>query len=679
MSKNPLKLAACVAVIHAADAHVRAYPSKATATEEVPAEMRAACHFLTRVTNQLSSGLGEYSSQQAASAVLGAPASYSTTGFTYVFPHPAIKHLRSLKSSPSTTVPPAPDSDSASATDDSDSDTDSQASNSSRQSQPSQPSDEDAPIDDGIAPSVSYGGGTASSFVVNGEVVSVPQHIHYGYRSVPFSRYSLYEYGGLVQVVKKKPSSSSAPEEAPTPADLEAGHTPALGRKPSATFDFDPQHPLFSTHTQQLRSKHLTPVLAGAPCPRYPGPQPDSPSKTWCQQAAAFSEYMLALFRPWDLSSSEPVRGTSWDDFCAFITELELGDGVSAASFVGRSIAAIIHNVARSLHTSHKRKKLSSRYRARCADLLLTRSRVAGGFVAVGDGLERRAADEISRLVTMADSSSQRASQRAEMSTYVQSSLDSALAVLGDVPVGTQEQPPGHGLHDARKDAVVGMVTSIYQRDPHGADVEAAEDVYTAPPIGGAGAAGSEGVDTDSSTAAGANAKQLEGVAIVMRYLRDLQTHRADGTAPAPEQLFLFVTGGPGVGKSFFARILDDAITQSGSAMACAAYTGCAACQVPRPQTLHSLLNLGGRKSKRGAAEDKADGNAPLKPLDQLAKQALQQRLRDVDVLLIDEVKLCNCRVLVHLHLIMHCPRLRTCGCVKAAISDMQLTSIALV
>ena len=64
------------------------------------------------------------------------------------------------------------------------------------------------------------------------------------------------------------------------------------------TCDLDQRHPLHTTHTQRLRSLQQTPVLAGGPPPRYPGPRPSNPTKNWLKQADKYACYIATAFCP---------------------------------------------------------------------------------------------------------------------------------------------------------------------------------------------------------------------------------------------------------------------------------------------------------------------------------------------------------------------------------------------
>ena len=49
-----------------------------------------------------------------------------------------------------------------------------------------------------------------------------------------------------------------------------------------------------------MRSHQQTPVLAGGPPPRYLGPRPLNPSKTWLKQADQYACYIMTAFCPWN-------------------------------------------------------------------------------------------------------------------------------------------------------------------------------------------------------------------------------------------------------------------------------------------------------------------------------------------------------------------------------------------
>lgn len=632
MSKNPNKLSACLSVVHNAQTHTTKYPSTAEPTDAVTREMRAGCLFVTRITNQLT-GTVEISAQQAAAAVIGMPSAFSTSAFTYVFPYAAMQHVEACR--PKSLAPsssPAADEPSS----DSESDTSSVRSNEGAEGDGEGSTAGDQDVYAAMSTETSNTG-TASTYNVGGLPVTVPQHDHYRYRGPAFKYYCLYEWAALVQVVKKRAAKAGADVEegAEEGADV-AAEGVGRGRTPSAQFDFDPDHPLAATHTQQLRSKQFTPVLAGKSCPRYPGGRPAAPSRAWELKARAFSEYILVLFQPWDLTTKLPGE-ISWDAFSAYMGTLQDGP----VAYVDRSKARIIHNIARGLTCSSRDNYIATRYRARAADLLLKKTWGKEGDDVYGlQRVHKEAASAIERLQAAADGGTQHKNYQA-FDAYIQRALLSAAAAFGPTPPGNQEYPVGHSVVQADADGVHEMVGKIYACNPAVTGLLPPEPASVTP-SGSRSGAGDIPLQPPAPIAGGvqANLKQREGIAIVVDYINQLQAHRASpDTVPPPPQLNLFVTGAPGVGKSFFVRELNTAVKGRGSRLVCAAFTGCAATQLPHPQTLHSVLHFGGgRNSKKKGATESSDMNRPLHALKPADLQALREYLKDVDVFLIDEV-----------------------------------------
>ena len=70
------------------------------------------------------------------------------------------------------------------------------------------------------------------------------------------------------------------------------------GRPDNGCFDFDPDHILYATHYQQLRSKQKIPLLIRLP-PKNPSSKPEVLTDKWKKTARHFAQYYLTLFRPW--------------------------------------------------------------------------------------------------------------------------------------------------------------------------------------------------------------------------------------------------------------------------------------------------------------------------------------------------------------------------------------------
>jgi hypothetical protein len=118
------------------------------------------------------------------------------------------------------------------------------------------------------------------------------------------------------------------------------------GRKPNATFAFHPNHPLYHSHIQRLRSKQMTLIYNAHP-PKHPGLPPTKPNvhvssfekyeyKTiynkWLKQADAFACYYSILFLPHpaiygDRDLMKSIHSyedyLSWSNFARRIKDME--------------------------------------------------------------------------------------------------------------------------------------------------------------------------------------------------------------------------------------------------------------------------------------------------------------------------------------------------------------------
>lgn len=136
--------------------------------------------------------------------------------------------------------------------------------------------------------------GSAMAFrTSNGQIVAVPQHIHYAYRGPELATLTLYEYVALVKIVRRRGQEYEGIEQ------HDDGQPLRRGREPNAVFQFDPEHPLSRTHQQQLRSKIVVPQPVALP-PNV---------LTVARDRVAL--YYLSLLRPWNVNSL-PHLEFSW-------------------------------------------------------------------------------------------------------------------------------------------------------------------------------------------------------------------------------------------------------------------------------------------------------------------------------------------------------------------------------
>ena len=138
-----------------------------------------------------------------------------------------------------------------------------------------------------------------------GKKLPVPNPIHYRHRGQDLKVLNRHEYYSLVKIQKGSTGNNKR------------------GRKPSKRFSFSIHHPLSSTHSQHLMSKHPVLVCSGRP-PKHPGmpPREDKGGQIdeWEKNASVFARYYLCMFRPEDEGK---VHDYSWDAFVDFVEDLQ--------------------------------------------------------------------------------------------------------------------------------------------------------------------------------------------------------------------------------------------------------------------------------------------------------------------------------------------------------------------
>jgi hypothetical protein len=100
-------------------------------------------------------------------------------------------------------------------------------------------------------------GGTNSYKTAAGQVVFLTQAESYCHRGPAFADYSQSEFESIVQLQDRSTSSKNTKND--------------HGRKLRPTFLLRLNHPLYSFHVGVICMKMCTPMLAGAPPPKFPG------------------------------------------------------------------------------------------------------------------------------------------------------------------------------------------------------------------------------------------------------------------------------------------------------------------------------------------------------------------------------------------------------------------------
>lgn len=334
LSKNPAELIESVPLLHTARKMAMRYGSVA---DDADTPERDAKFLAAKLLNSLG-GMQEYSKEVCAAAALGLPSSFSTEETVLLFAHGAAAALRNLKDGRGIDV----DSDSESG-DESEDDEDAHAAPADDdgegevegvavvEAEPTDGSDDALRSDTGVCrvlsltrainpssgdvdaeddtmgesvtgPAAGSAGGEHQDYTSGGHVIVIdgPQgpeakgvlQVHdYYHRGPAFREMCMYEYVGLVRR-ERKPRTTSENGEV---RHILPRNTPRAragrGRPRNFCAPFEENHPLSSTHYQQIRSKSVTPILAGAPRPT---------AKEWAkrQTRQRFVNYYAALFVP---------------------------------------------------------------------------------------------------------------------------------------------------------------------------------------------------------------------------------------------------------------------------------------------------------------------------------------------------------------------------------------------
>jgi hypothetical protein len=704
ITKDSTPLATSLSVVHAAMKDIEAYPSVA---DDSGQPQRTGQHLLQRILNKLS-GASEVSAEQAAAELIGCPAHQSTHSFEYLFVRAAVAYYKQLHLTATGGDAERPwqgggdDTDGSSDSSSRDGDVGGEdlgaagrrgGSRRIAYSRLDGGDDREADLGD-------FGG--APVYLVNGVPTPVPQHTNYALRGPALAVLTLYEYVGIISIVPKRVCSGDDQlDDDGTDSDA-GGHSGdedgprRHGRHFSTTFEFDSRHPLRETHVQRIRSKQVVPLITGRP-PRYPGPRCARAGASWQRSAARWACFIQCLFRPWDADSFQrggDLEGVAPHDFAAvgiYIAELEGAPPVESGtpqppSHLGRYRAATITNVSRNLSINNDNKKLLTRYRMRAAAVWGGATDFAGTFEAglaarrrlgatgddvnddsdldTGDGgdaeaeayVAAAAAVEQLRAAARADAQHDAHDGIAE-SRYigaVRAALDQCFGEPGHQPALARE-PAAVGAHGSQHGGPIdgilrlrgGVVATERVRDALRADPDperlAHEHRMEREALRRGAELRSQRGGGSEAEADDLNAEQARALAVTVAYVEALAAWRRDPSHyPHPQPLRLLVHGGPGVGKTHWIRRTQQELAVRDMSMAATAFTGVAASLIPYARTIHGLLGL---PIEAAAAYTWSSTRQPSRAL----QAALRERLKDVTVLLIDEVSMVGPVMLAHI------------------------------
>ncbi len=586
MQKDAHELTSSLSILREALHECQVHPSVAEDRDTNP--LRFAQHVLARCLNKANAAM-EVSSQQAAAALLKHDGFQTSHDFWFCFIRPAMADVRArwqqLFAGTSANESQDRESNGTSANgSDSDENGD----------------DEVSIVDRERADTSADPQGPAEIFVVGQRRRAVPQHVHYRYRGPSLAHLSLYEYCALVVIKPLPPSDHSSRQSS----------TSSHGRQPNAAFRFHDDHPLATSHRQHLRSKFLVPVLAGKPPPKRLGPQQDTAH--WRRCAEEFGVYYVSLLVPWsvELPFLPPVPPTfaglsQWASHASAAQPVSYG-------WLDRCRYDVLSTVATGLSVNTHEKALCGAWRGRCAqrwENSQVGSRDRSGLE-LGQSNQGHSALLQEPLVEGNSTAAIQllrqyfASPQEDHAHEVQYVLDTISRLHENTPTDDFQPCEDRPAHSPRGpsafcssrmedvQAVASNLASYNPVNPQEARTDGRLDsdgTFCADMNGGIEQEAM--VDRSVMESLGLNSRQNEAFLEVVDWYERRQAHRADAYHhAAPPPLLLLVHGGPGTGKSYFARSLARAFPQE--RLSYAATTGVAATAFPEGRTVHNLLSL---------------------------------------------------------------------------------------
>jgi hypothetical protein len=127
---------------------------------------------------------------------------------------------------------------------------------------------------------------------------------------------------------------------------------PDLSRKPRPTFPLGINHPLYTSYVEVIWMKMCTPMLAGAPPPKFPRTwqtRDESSILEWNKNMIYYFRYLMDLCVPW-FEKSSPLFERSTRGFCSLINEWNK----KSATFIERQRFRVLSNfMTKGYRSSH--------------------------------------------------------------------------------------------------------------------------------------------------------------------------------------------------------------------------------------------------------------------------------------------------------------------------------------
>jgi hypothetical protein len=570
-AKNSAELAESLSLVLTARAAALRYGSTA---DDAGTPLRDTQFLLSRVLNSATC-VEEYSTEQAAAALLGHPSSYSTARYSLCYVRPAAACLRAQwqRGGGVAAGEPEPesglDSDLESGLDDPGADGDFAT------------LVNDTAEDSSAALDCSGGNVDSHRDPESGAVTFSLQHDDYRLRSEALSMLNLYEFTALIER-----------------HDVVAKEGGSRGRQPAFTAPLQAEHPKSAGGSHlRLRALHSTPVLAGAPRPTY---------REWKKKGkprAAFVLYYVTLLVPWGSGSvSQPgarpaeywLEPGTGGRFLRFTRLMRRWKRSRSAALRARH--RLFHNIVHNMSAPYEGRVASMKYRGEYADVWRDLDPKDAGYGGSSSGrpavdpLVVQATDEaLQQLRQDADARSGLVSHDAHRREYILEQRQVQAALLGGGAVtsagGAGAPAPAATRGEASYDTFADY-GALWRQSAAVTDLSTAPDVAAVPD-----APANAGVW--AATQAGRDAKDaLDQYDLNAQQLVALESFAQP--VLAGQQTLMLLVGGPGTGKTHTLTALEQHLRAQGSGSTAAAFMWSAVAQLNvacRRQSVHGLLH----------------------------------------------------------------------------------------
>jgi hypothetical protein len=612
ITKGESQLTNIVPLIREALNHIEKFPSRA---EDSGSELRNSLHFMSKILNDIS-GMTECSAPMAACPLLDIPSSWSSHKGWYIYIYSAIERTKQY-------LPENYKKNFFQGIEEVDCDF--------RELEEDESFFNDAFENTNVTP-------MAQVFKVGEVVKVVHQDTHYQCRGINLENINLLEYCCTIDIIyknsnvkkkKKNEEEEEEEEEGETEKNEEKGETEKNeknARLKNATFEFKEDHPLYQSHIQRMRSKIFYPMLAGRSPPRYPGPM-NIKNKNWRNMCLEWVIYMCVLLIPWDVTTGSP-KFLNYKEFCNWLDEGATGNDIRS-----KCRRKYLENISRNLNINSEMKKMMTMFRTRNATVWGMNGKVSNDLtydskirgmeeLEAREGLYESIIEDIQRMALETEFNSPEDVEQNYISKNLNSLQDiysefnktirisneddtninddtDRIIVLEYEAVQELQEYLGEKEDDKEldkyEDDFVDEIEFEYDSDGEYIDMEeenynlkdgVIKEGYLIPqPKFNINSSNISDEDVPNLTD-----DQNEALKYVIRRIIKVDELRAENKKVEFEMIFLH--GGPGVGKSYWAHTLHERITKSGFKMISCALCGTAASGLPRGQTFHSLFGF---------------------------------------------------------------------------------------